>query len=266
MVKKLLSNSYLALVLLFIYTPILFVMIFSFTESGVMGNWQGFSADLYKELFQGEQGRKILQVFWNTIKVGLIAAVVSTILGSIGAIGIFYSGRKMRKTFSFINQIPVVNAEIVTGISLLLLFLVFALPRGEVTVILAHITFCTPYVVLSVLPKLKQMNNNIYEACLDLGATPLRALWSVILPEILPGMISGFIMAFTLSIDDFVVTNYTTSTSFDTLSTFIYKDAVKGGLTPSLRALSTLIFVVVLTMLFISNFRASKEKTKEKKA
>jgi spermidine/putrescine transport system permease protein len=266
MVKKLLSNSYLALVLLFIYTPILFVMIFSFTESGVMGNWQGFSSNLYKELFQGEQGRKILQVFWNTIKVGLIAAVVSTILGSIGAIGIFYSGRKMRKTFSFINQIPVVNAEIVTGISLLLLFLVFALPRGEVTVILAHITFCTPYVVLSVLPKLKQMNNNIYEACLDLGATPLRALWSVILPEILPGMISGFIMAFTLSIDDFVVTNYTTSTSFDTLSTFIYKDAVKGGLTPSLRALSTLIFVVVLTMLFISNFRASKEKTKEKKA
>ncbi|MBQ5801768.1 MAG: ABC transporter permease [Clostridia bacterium] len=266
MVKKLLSNSYLALVLLFIYTPILFVMIFSFTESGVMGNWQGFSSNLYKELFQGEQGRKILQVFWNTIKVGLIAAVVSTVLGSIGAIGIFYSGRKMRKTFSFINQIPVVNAEIVTGISLLLLFLVFALPRGEVTVILAHITFCTPYVVLSVLPKLKQMNNNIYEACLDLGATPLRALWSVILPEILPGMISGFIMAFTLSIDDFVVTNYTTSTSFDTLSTFIYKDAVKGGLTPSLRALSTLIFVVVLTMLFISNFRASKEKTKEKKA
>ena len=183
MVKKLLANSYLALVLLFIYTPILFVMIFSFTESGVMGNWQGFSANLYKELFQGEQGAKILQVFWNTIKVGVIAATVSTVLGSIGAIGIFYSGKKTRKTFSFINQIPVVNAEIVTGISLLLLFLVFALPRGEVTVILAHITFCTPYVVLSVLPKLKQMNNNIYEACLDLGATPLRALWSVILPE-----------------------------------------------------------------------------------
>ncbi len=265
MVKRILSASYLALVLLFIYTPIMFVMVFSFTESGVMGDWQGFSLSLYKNLFAGPKGKQILEVFLNTLEVGLISALFATLLGTAGAIGIFFSKKKMKRTFSFINQIPVVNAEIVTGISLLLLFLVFALPRGEVTVILAHITFSAPYVVLSVLPKLKQMNNNIYEACLDLGATPWRALRTVILPEILPGMVSGFIMAFTLSIDDFVVTNYTTSTSFDTLSTFIYKDAVKGGLTPSLRALSTLIFIVVLTLLFVMNLRTGKQKQKENK-
>ena len=266
MVKKILSNCYLALILLFIYTPIMFVVVFSFTESGVMGDWHGFSFNLYRDLFAGAKGQQILRVFLNTLEVGVIASFFATLLGTMGAIGIFYSRKKMKRTFSFINQIPVANAEIVTGISLLLLFLVFALPRGRVTVILAHITFCAPYVVLSVLPKLKQMNNNIYEACLDLGATPMKAMFSVILPEILPGMISGFMLSFTLSIDDFVITNYTTSTSFDTLSTFIYKDAVKGGLTPSLRALSTLIFVVVLTLLFFINLRSNKQSKGGRKA
>ena len=263
MVKKIFSGCYLALVLLFIYTPILFVVVFSFTESGVMGSWQGFSLNLYRDLFSGEKGAQILRVFLNTLEVGLIASAIATLFGTAGAIGIFYSRKKAKRTFSFLNQIPVVNAEIVTGISLLLLFLIVALPRGPVTVVIAHVTFCAPYVVLSVLPKLKQMNNNIYEASLDLGATPMKSLFSVILPEILPGVISGFVLSFTLSIDDFVVTNYTTSSSFDTLSTFIYKDAVKGGLTPSLRALSTLIFVVVLVLLFVTNFRGNKDKVRK---
>ena len=267
MVKKrnILSNCYVALVLLLLYTPIMFVIIFSFTESQVMGSWQGFSFKLYKDLFTGARGKQILEVFRNTLLIGLGASVIATLLGTAGAIGIFYSKRRVKNTVSLINQIPILNADIVTAISLLLLFLIFQIPRGPVTVLLAHISFCAPYVVLSVLPKLKQMNNNVYEAALDLGATPFKALIKTVLPEILPGMINGFLLSFTLSIDDFVVTNYTTGNGFDTLSTFIYKDAVKGGLTPSLRALSTLIFVVVLAMLLIINLRSNKNKLKEKK-
>ena len=264
MVKKILSNSYIALILLLLYTPIMFVVVFSFTESQVMGNWQGFSLTLYKDLFSGSKGRQILQAFWNTLEIGFLASLIATVIGTAGAIGIFYSKKRTRTAISMINQIPVLNADIVTAISLLLLFLLINMEAGFTTVLLAHISFCAPYVVLSVLPKLKQMNDNIYEAALDLGATPFKALMKTVIPEILPGMVNGFLLSFTLSIDDFVVTNYTTGNGFETLSTFIYKDAVKGGLTPSLRALSTLIFVAVLTMLLIINLRSNKTKLKNK--
>ena len=162
---------------------------------------------------------------------------------------------------NFANAIPMMNADIITGVSLFLLFVSFGISQGFTTVVLAHITFCTPYVVLSVLPRLKQMNPNIYEAALDLGATPMQALRKVIVPEIRPGMISGFMLALTLSIDDFAVTVFTIGNEgLETLSTYIYADARKGGLTPELRPLSTIIFVVVLALLIVINRRAGKEK------
>ena len=179
----------------------------------------------------------------------------------ITAIGIFNLRTRARKAISFVNNIPILNGDIIIGISLFLLFVSLGIPQGYTTVVLAHITFCTPYVVLSVLPRLKQMNPNIYEAALDLGATPMQALRKVIVPEILPGMISGFMLAVTLSIDDFAVTVFTIGNEgLETLSTYIYADARKGGLTPELRPLSTIIFVLVLVLLVIINRHASKKK------
>ena len=187
----------------------------------------------------------------------MIAATVSTLLGSVAAIGIFNLKARARNAVSFVNNIPMLNPDIITGISLFLLFVSLGISQGLTTVVLAHITFCTPYVVLSVMPRLKQMNQNIYEAALDLGATPFQALRKVIFPEIRPGMIS----AFTLSIDDFAVTIFTIGNEgLETLSTFIYADARKGGLTPELRPLSTIIFVTVLVLLIVINKRAEKAK------
>ena len=171
---------------------------------------------------------------------------------------------RSRKAIGFVNSIPILNGDIITGISLFLLFVSLGITQGYTTVVLAHITFCTPYVVLSVLPRLKQMNPNIYEAALDLGATPMQALWKVIIPEIRPGMISGFMLALTLSIDDFAVTVFTIGNQgLETLSTYIYADARKGGLTPELRPLSAIIFVVVLALLVVINYRAGKTKKKD---
>lgn len=258
---RVLSKIYLWILLAFLYAPILIIMIFSFTEAKVLGNWTGFSLKLYESLFSGSVQHSLLSSIWNTFAIALIASVVSTILGSLAAVGIFNLRNRARQTVSFMNSIPILNSEIITGISLFLLFVSLGVSQGFTTVTLAHITFCTPYVVLSVMPRLKQMNPNIYEAALDLGATPLQAFWKVILPEIKPGMISGFILALTLSIDDFAITIFTIGNEgLETLSTFIYADARKGGLTPELRPLSTLIFVVVLLLLIIINKRADKAK------
>lgn len=258
---RVLSKIYLWILLAFLYAPILIIMIFSFTEAKVLGNWTGFSLKLYESLFSGSVQYSLLSAIWNTFAIALIASVVSTILGSLAAVGIFNLRNRARQTVSFMNSIPILNSEIITGISLFLLFVSLGVSQGFTTVTLAHITFCTPYVVLSVMPRLKQMNPNIYEAALDLGATPLQAFWKVILPEIKPGMISGFILALTLSIDDFAITIFTIGNEgLETLSTFIYADARKGGLTPELRPLSTLIFVVVLLLLIIINKRADKAK------
>ena len=197
----------------------------------------------------------------NTLLIALIAAAFSTILGTVAAIGIFNLKGRAKRTMQFLNNIPMINPDIITGVSLFLLFVFLKFSQGYVTVVLAHITFCTPYVVLSVMPKLSQMNPNIYEAALDLGATPGQALWKVLVPELRPGMISGFMMAFTMSLDDFAVTFFTRGTiGLDTLSTYIYADARKGGLTPELRPLMTLIFLLVLVLLIIINLRSSRTK------
>ena len=258
--KRLLSKGYLLLLLVMLYAPIIIIAIFSFTESRVLGNWTGFSTELYTSLFSGGVSDRLIDAIQNTFLIALTAATVSTILGTIAAIGINDLRYRKRRAINFVNNIPILNPDIITGISLFLLFVSIGISQGYVTVILAHIAFCTPYVVLSIMPRLVQMNPNIYEAALDLGATPMQAMRRVIIPEIRPGMISGFILAFTLSIDDFAVTIFTNGTDgLETLSTFIYADARKGGLTPELRALSTIILVVVLILLVVVNYRSHRQ-------
>ena len=257
MVKKIFAQTYLWILLLLLYSPIVIIVIYSFTEAKVLGNWTGFSTKLYSSLFTTGAHHSLMNALINTITIALLAATASTLLGSIAAIGIFNLKARSRKAIGFVNSIPILNGDFITGISL-------GITQGYTPVVLAHITFCTPYVVLSVLPRLKQMNPNIYEAALDLGATPMQALWKVIIPEIRPGMISGFMLALTLSIDDFAVTVFTIGNQgLETLSTYINADARKGGLTPELRPLSAIIFVVVLALLVVINYRAGKTKKKD---
>ena len=264
--KKFFAQCYIWLLLIILYAPIVFIAVFSFTESKVLGNWTGFSTKLYGNLFTGDmQGTgSLMHAIQNTLIIALIAATVSTLVGTIAAIGIHNMRPKTKQAITFLNNIPMLNPDIITGVSLFLLFVFLHISQGYLTVVLAHITFCTPYVVLNVLPKLTQMNPNIYEAALDLGATPFQALRKVLMPLLKPGMISGFIMAFTMSLDDFAVTFFTRGTiGLDTLSTYIYTDARKGGLTPELRPLITLLFVGILILLMIFNIRQMRNSNNE---
>ena len=259
--KKVLAKAYLYLLLAMLYAPLLFIAVFSFTESRVLGNWTGFSTKLYSNLFTGGMngGSSLLAAVENTLIIALISAAFATLLGTVAAIGIYNLKGRKKAGMQFLNNIPMINPDIITGVSLFLLFVFLHVSQGYATVVLAHITFCTPYVVLSVMPRLAQMNPNIYEAALDLGATPAQALRKVLVPELRPGMISGFILAFTMSLDDFAVTFFTRGTiGLETLSTYIYADARKGGLTPELRPLMTIIFLIVLILLVVMNMRREK--------
>ena len=266
--KAVIGNTYLWILLVLLYAPIVLIIVFSFTKSKVFGNWTGFTVQLYENLFTGYDSTAQVRVDPNLYRavaytglIALIAATVSTILGTLAAIGIFNMRAKQRRAIQLLNSVPMINPDILTGISLFLLFVFLGISRGLVTVCIAHVVFCTPYVVLSVLPRLTKMNPNIYEAALDLGATPFQALRKVLIPELRPGMISGFILALTLSIDDFGVTFFTKgSGGLETLSTFIYADARKGGLTPELRPLFSLIFLVILVLLVVMNVRAAKQQ------
>ena len=258
------SQAYLWLLLVVLYAPIALIAVFSFTKSKVLGNWTGFSLELYANLFTGKADAGLNSAILYTVIIALIAAVCSTILGTLAAIGIYNMRPRQRKIVSLMNSVPMINPDIITGISLFLLFVALGMTQGLATVCIAHVVFCTPYVVLSVLPRLSRMNPNTYEAALDLGATPAQALRMVMLPELWPGMISGFILALTLSVDDFGVTFFTKgSGGLETLSTFIYSDARKGGLTPELRPLFTLILLVMLSVLIYINFRTAKEEKKQ---
>lgn len=257
------SQLYLWLLLLVLYAPIALIVVFSFTKSKILGNWTGFSLDLYVNLFTGKADAGLNSAIWYTVIIALVAAVCSTILGTLAAIGIYNMRARQRKIVSLMNSVPMINPDIITGISLFLLFVALGFSQGLATVCIAHVVFCTPYVVLSVLPRLSRMNPNTYEAALDLGATPAQALRMVMLPELWPGMLSGFILALTLSVDDFGVTFFTKgSGGLETLSTFIYSDARKGGLTPELRPLFTIILLVMLSVLIYINIRNSKQEEK----
>lgn len=261
--RHIFSQSYLWLILLVLYAPIALIAIFSFTESKILGNWTGFSTQLYLNLFSGKADAGLNSAILYTLIIAGIAAMVSTLLGTLAAIGIYNMRAKQRKVVTFLNSVPMINPDIITGISLFLLFVALGVSQGLWTVCIAHIVFCTPYVVLSVMPRLSRMNPNTYEAALDLGATPMQALRKVMLPELWPGMLSGFVLALTLSVDDFGVTFFTKgSGGLETLSTFIYSDARKGGLTPELRPLFTLILLVMLTVMIVVNIRAEKQENK----
>ena len=263
--KKLFAQAYIWVLLVLLYAPIVFIAIFSFTEARTLGNWTGFSIELYKHIFSGgvNGGASLMAAIKNTLVIALVAATFSTLLGTVSAIGIYNLKGRKKKTIQFLNNIPMINPDVITGVSLFLLFVFLHFSQGYLTVILAHISFCTPYVVLSVMPKLGQMNPNIYEAALDLGATPSQALRKVLIPQLRPGMVSGFILAFTMSLDDFAVTFFTRGTiGLETLSTYIYADARKGGLTPELRPLMTLIFTIILILLVIMNVRQAKTNKK----
>ena len=260
--KRIVSQAYLWLILAVLYAPIIFIAIFSFTDAKSLGNWTGFTLDLYSSLFSGatSASRNLMEALKNTLLIALIASFVSTLLGTLAAIGIYNMRGPPPKAMEFLNDIPMLNPDIITGVSLFLLFVFLHFSKGYLSVILAHITFCTPYVVLNVMPKLSQMNPNIYEAALDLGATPHQALWKVLIPQLRPVMITGFIRAFTMSLDDFAVTYFTSGSSgLETLSTYIYADVRKGGLTPELKPMMTIIFLVILVVLLAVNIRASKK-------
>lgn len=259
MVKKILSVALCAAVLIFIYAPILLLVVYSFTDATVIGRWEGFSFGLYAQLFRSEE---IMRILLNTVVLALAAAALSTVLGTAGAIGIFYSKKKVGAPLKGISQIPIINAEIVTAISLALLFSFVALYRTYFSLIIGHMVLCTPFVVLSVMPKLKQMDPNVYEAALDLGAGPTKALFKVVIPQTFSGILSGFMLSVTLSLDDYIVTAFTKPRTFDTISTYVY-NAVKNGTnssTPALRALSALIFVVMIAAVLIVNLSARKKK------
>lgn len=264
--KKFFAQLYIWFLLVVLYAPLIFIAVFSFTEAKALGNWTGFSTELYKSLFTGgmQGGGSLLAAVKNTLVIAVIAACAATLLGTIAAIGIYNLKGRKKHTIQFLNNIPMINPDIITGVSLFLLFVFLHVSQGFITVILAHITFCTPYVVLSVMPKLSQIDSNTYEAALDLGATPYQAFWKVMVPQLRSGMVSGLILAFTMSLDDFAVTFFTRGTiGLETLSTYIYADARKGGLTPELRPLMTLIFLIILILLIIINVRQAKARDKK---
>ncbi len=247
--KKFLKGLYIAIILLFLYLPIGVLMVLSFNESKSMSIWTGFSTRWYEEMFSNEM---ILDAVWNTFTIAICAAAASTVIGVLACLGISRMRSRSQKVIMAFNNIPLLNADIVTGISLMMTFLVFGISLSWGTVLLSHITFCIPYVILSVMPKIKQLSPNMYEAALDLGATPAYAFRKVILPDLMPGITSGFLLAFTMSVDDFVVTHFTRGAGINTISTLIYSQ-VKVGIRPTLFALSTVIFVIVLVVLVISN-------------
>ncbi len=255
---RIFSRIYVGIMLLLMYAPILVLMIFSFTEAKVIGSWTGFSLELYPDLFKNKE---IVTAVINTVIVALSSAAVSTILGTAGAIGIHYSGKRMKSALEGVSQIPIMNAEIVTALSLTILFVYFGIQFNFITLLIGHVVLTLPFVVLSINPKLQQMDPNIYEAALDLGSRPSQALRKIVLPEIMPGIFSGFLLSVTLSLDDYIITAFTRDTSFTTLSTYVYGvTSKKGTLPPTLRALTTLIFVFALLLLVVVNIRNKKGK------
>ncbi len=251
--SKLIRRGYLALILLFLYVPIIVLILQSFNAGISRAKWEGFSLRWYADLFRSPS---IMKALYVTVTIALLAAAVSTVLGTLAAIGIHAMQRRPQAVMMTMTNIPMTMPDIVTGISLMLLFIFTRVPRGYFTMLLAHITFNIPYVILSVMPKLKQMNRHSYEAALDLGATPGYALRHVILPAVMPGVITGALLAFTLSLDDFTISYFTTSPLVQNLSTLIYSEARKG-IKPTMNALSALMFVALLVLLLAVDRRAS---------
>ena len=260
MMKKVISYSWLVLVALFMYIPVLILAVYSFTESTTIGAIRGFSMHNYVTLFTLEELRNMIL---GTLFLAVGAAVISSILGTMGAIGAFYSRPFSKTLIDTANRIPVVNAEVVTAFSIcILLIVVLGIEKNTfVPLVMGQVVLCAPFVYLSVMPKLKQMDNGLYEAALDLGATPFQALYKVVIPQIIPGIISGFMLSITLSLDDYFITTYTKPATFDTISTYVV-NATRGAQTEiktALWALSTVIFLVVIAAVVIMNLASSRQ-------
>lgn len=262
---KTLSKIYNGLIFTFLYAPIVVLIVYSFNDSKNRVQWGGFTLDWYKDLFSNEL---ILESLMVTLQIAVLAALISTVIGTMAAVGIFNMNGRLRRAMESLNNIPMVNPEIVTGISMMLMFVAIyratgLLQPGFATLLIAHITFCIPYVVLQVMPKLRQMNKHMYEAALDLGCTPFSAFFKVMLPEIMPGVITGALMAFTMSLDDFVISYFNAGSTAQNLSVTIYS-MTKKPVTPEVNALSTLMFGTVLILLVIVNVRQVRDMKKQK--
>ena len=259
--KNMAKKIYIALIFIFLYAPIVTLMVLSFNASKTRAKWGGFTLKWYIELFQN---RDIMEALWNTLLIAVISSLVATIIGTIACVSMSTMKRKSKSVLLGITNIPMLNADIVTGISLMLLFISFGFRFGLGTILLSHITFNIPYVILSVMPRMKQLNPSTYEAALDLGASHITAFFKVIFPDLLPGIMSGLLMAFTMSLDDFIITHFTKGAGVDTLSTKIYTE-VKKGIKPEMYALSTIIFVTVLLLLFLVNMSPTGKEEKVEK-
>ena len=259
---------FIGLVLLFIYAPIVLLTVYSFNEGNSIREWNGFSWEHYKYFFNFNNAP--IQIVLQTLLLALIVAFLSTLLGTVGAMGIFYSKKKWSKTLAGVNQIPVINADIVTAISFALLATFLGWNDGEsfVPLVLGQTMLCTPFVVLSIIPKLKQMDGSLYEAALDLGASPTKALISAVIPQIIPGIISGFLLAVTLSLDDYVIAAYTKPESFQTISTHIY-GLTKGKQVETIKssywAFTAIVFMIIVISVIVANIVSSRRKNKESK-
>ncbi len=262
MIKTIAKKLYLGFIIFLLYAPIVTLVVLSFNNSKTRAKWGGFTGKWYVSLFQNEQ---IMNALYTTLTIAFLSALIATVIGTAAAIGMQAMQKKFRTIFMGVTNIPMLNADIVTGISLMLLFIACRVSMGYMTILLAHITFNIPYVITSVLPKLKQTNKRTYEAALDLGASPIYAFFKVVFPDILPGVSSGFLLSFTMSLDDFVITHFTKGPGVDTLSTKIYSE-VRKGIKPEMYALSTLLFGTVLLLLFLINSSPTKEQEKKQRA
>lgn len=261
MVKRFFSKLYIGAILLFLYAPILILIVLSFNKSKSRAKWGGFTLNWYHELFQNED---IMHALSTTLIIALSSALIATIIGTAASLAINNMKKTPRTILLGITNIPMLNADIVTGISLMLIFVAIHYTLGFTSVLLSHITFNIPYVILSVMPKLRQLNPHTFEAALDLGASPIYAFFKVTLPDIMSGVLSGFFLAFTMSLDDFVITYFTMGPETNTLSTLIYTE-VKKGIKPEIYALSTLMFVTVLLLLIFINRKNSDKNASIKK-
>ena len=263
--KKLWKSIFFVVMLLLLYLPILILAVYSFTDATTIGTIRGFSLQNYVTLFTTEELRTMI---FGTLTLAFASALIATILGSLGAIGAFYSKERVKTAMSTMNQIPVINADVVTGFSICVLMVVVMRISKDtyIPLLIGHVTLSAPFVFLNVMPKIQQMDSSLYEAALDLGATPFRALKQVVIPQIMPGIVSGFGLAITLSLDDYFIATYTKPAMFDTISTYVV-NATKGSQTTiktALWALSTVIFLIVILVVAIGNYRAiQEEKRKE---
>lgn len=258
--KNIFQKAYLALILLFFYLPIAYVVFFSFNESKSLTTFTGFSLKWYEKMFAS---RPMMESVYYSLLVAIIATIVSTIVGTIVAIGLSKSNKIIQEIVTQVNNLPMLNPDIVTAIGLMLFFSTLNIPTGFATLLLAHVIFCIPYVILSIMPKLRQLDNNLAEAALDLGCTPFQALYKVIIPQIKEGIVSGALIAFTMSFDDFVISYFTTGPGINNISTYVYSSVKR--INPSINALSTMIVIGITIVLILKNVLPQLINSRRKK-